>query len=35
MILLRKIWERELLALAEGSALKQWKSPERPLVESD
>ena len=35
VILLRKIWERELLALAEGSALKQWKSPERPLVESD
>jgi 5,5'-dehydrodivanillate O-demethylase len=35
VILLRKIWERELRALAEGSALKQWQSPEKPLVASD
>jgi 5,5'-dehydrodivanillate O-demethylase len=34
VILLRKIWERELRALAEGSPLKEWKSPEKLLVES-
>lgn len=27
VILLRKIWERELFALAEGRCLKQWTSP--------
>ena len=27
VILKRKIWERELKALAEGSPLKQWRSP--------
>jgi 5,5'-dehydrodivanillate O-demethylase len=27
VILLRKIWERELLTLAEGRPLKQWTSP--------
>jgi 5,5'-dehydrodivanillate O-demethylase len=27
VILLRKIWERELLALAEGRSIKQWTSP--------
>ncbi|HEY3302462.1 MAG TPA: aromatic ring-hydroxylating dioxygenase subunit alpha [Candidatus Binatia bacterium] len=34
-ILLRKIWQRELRALAEGRGLKQWKSPEKPLVETE
>ncbi len=29
LILLRKIWERELRALAEGRPLKQWTIPER------
>jgi len=28
VILLRKIWERELQALAEGRPLKQWVIPE-------
>lgn len=32
VILLRKIWERELRALAEGDKLKKWRSPEHPLV---
>lgn len=27
VFLLRKIWERELRALAEGQPLKQWKTP--------
>jgi len=27
VILLRKLWERELRALAEGKPLKQWKPP--------
>ncbi len=26
VILMRKIWERELLAFAEGRSLKQWKT---------
>jgi 5,5'-dehydrodivanillate O-demethylase len=29
IILIRKIWERELQALAEGRPLKQWQRPER------
>ena len=29
VILLRKLWERELKALAEGKPLKQWVIPER------
>jgi 5,5'-dehydrodivanillate O-demethylase len=29
LILLRRIWERELRALAEGRPLKQWTIPER------
>lgn len=29
VLLRRKIWERELRALAEGRPLKQWKKPER------
>ncbi|HEY7065939.1 MAG TPA: Rieske 2Fe-2S domain-containing protein [Chloroflexota bacterium] len=29
IILLRKVWERELRALAEGRPLKQWTRPER------
>ena len=28
VFLLRKIWQRELKALAEGRSLKQWKTPE-------
>jgi 5,5'-dehydrodivanillate O-demethylase len=32
LILLRKIWERELQALAEGRPLKQWTHPERELI---
>ena len=28
MILLRKMWTRELRALAEGRPLKQWKRPD-------
>jgi 5,5'-dehydrodivanillate O-demethylase len=32
VFLLRKIWERELKALAERRPVKQWKSPEAPLV---
>ena len=28
VFLLRKIWQRELKALAEGKPLKQWKTPE-------
>ena len=31
IILLRKIWERELKALAEGGALKQWRRPAEKL----
>jgi 5,5'-dehydrodivanillate O-demethylase len=31
VFVLRKIWERELKALAEGRPLKQWKSPDKPL----
>ena len=27
IILLRRIWERELRALAEGKPLKQWRRP--------
>ncbi len=29
IILIRKIWERELAALADGRPLKQWQRPER------
>ena len=29
VILLRKIWARELQALAEGRPLKEWQRPER------
>jgi 5,5'-dehydrodivanillate O-demethylase oxygenase subunit len=29
VMLLRKLWERELRALAEGRPLKQWRRPER------
>jgi 5,5'-dehydrodivanillate O-demethylase len=29
VILLRKLWERELRALAEGRPLKEWRRPER------
>jgi 5,5'-dehydrodivanillate O-demethylase len=29
VVLRRKIWERELKALAEGRPLKNWKRPER------
>lgn len=32
VILKRKIWERELRALAEGRPLKQWRRPERLLA---
>jgi 5,5'-dehydrodivanillate O-demethylase oxygenase subunit len=28
VILLRKIWERELRALAEGRPLKEWRVPD-------
>ncbi len=31
IILLRKIWERELRALAEGRPLKAWSRPKEPL----
>lgn len=32
LIALRKIWERELRALAEGKPLKQWRHPEALLL---
>ena len=35
VLLLRKIWERELRALAEGRPVKQWKSTEAPLVSAE
>jgi len=28
LIMIRKIWERELQALADGKPLKQWKRTE-------
>jgi len=34
-LLMRKIWERELRALAEGRPVKQWKSAEAPLVKEE
>jgi 5,5'-dehydrodivanillate O-demethylase len=35
VLLLRKIWERELRALGEGRAVKRWKSAEAPLVKEE
>jgi 5,5'-dehydrodivanillate O-demethylase len=35
VFLLRKIWERELKAVAEGRPLKEWKGRGRLLRESD
>jgi 5,5'-dehydrodivanillate O-demethylase len=32
LIVLRKLWERELRALAEGRPLKQWTRPESELI---
>jgi len=32
VILLRKIWQRELRALAEGKALKKWSRPEQLMA---
>jgi 5,5'-dehydrodivanillate O-demethylase len=29
LILYRKLWAREMRALAEGRPLKQWRRPER------
>jgi len=34
VILLRQIWQRELAALAEGRALKQWPRPQRLVATS-
>jgi 5,5'-dehydrodivanillate O-demethylase len=34
IILLRQIWQRELSALAEGKALKQWRRPDRLVATS-
>jgi 5,5'-dehydrodivanillate O-demethylase len=34
VILLRKIWERELRALAEGRTLKEWSRPARLVATS-
>jgi len=31
VILFRKLWSRELRALAEGRPLTQWRRPEEPL----
>jgi hypothetical protein len=31
VIMLRKLWRRELRALAEGRPLKEWTRPERQL----
>jgi len=35
VVLLRRVWERELLNLAEGRPLKQWKIPERIDLAAD
>jgi 5,5'-dehydrodivanillate O-demethylase oxygenase subunit len=32
VILVRKVWERELSALAEGRPLKQWVRPESQVT---
>jgi 5,5'-dehydrodivanillate O-demethylase len=34
VILLRKLWERELIALAEGRELKEWRIPDGHLAKS-
>jgi 5,5'-dehydrodivanillate O-demethylase len=33
VVLLRKLWSREMQAIAEGRPLKQWKRPKEPLLD--
>jgi len=35
IFLLRKVWERELRALAEGRPMKEWVRPERLVYPDD